>query len=199
MRLSLFTALFLLTLASYAQQPIHLIPQPVSVQTQAGYFVLNKATAITYSKPESATLAALLAQQLADQISFTLTNKVATVAPANAIFLVLNSVPDARLGREGYRLSSSPKGITILANQSAGLFYGVQTLLQLLPVERIQTGLSKTATIVIPAVQIVDYPRFGWRGVMLDVSRSFFPKADVMRYIDELAQFKINTLHWHLT
>ncbi|MBO0949116.1 beta-N-acetylhexosaminidase [Fibrella forsythiae] len=199
MRLLLFTALLLLTSASYAQQPVHLIPEPVSVQTQAGHFALTKATTIAYSRPESATLAALLAQQLAGQTSFTLTSKAVLVAPANAIFLVLNSLPDARLGREGYKLSSGPKGITISANQSAGLFYGAQTLLQLLPVERTQPGSLKTATLLIPAVKIVDYPRFGWRGVMLDVSRSFFPKADVMRYIDELAQLKINTLHWHLT
>ncbi|MEZ0486514.1 beta-N-acetylhexosaminidase [Fibrella aquatica] len=194
MRIPVLFVLSLLTSVVYAQQPVHLIPQPVSVEVQAGHFVLNKATVITYSKPASATVAAMLSQDLAKQTSFTLVDKAATVAPANAIALVLTTTPDTRLGNEGYRLTSEPKGVVITANKPAGLFYGAQTLLQLLPVERTgQTAMN------VPAVKITDYPRFGWRGVMLDVSRSFFPKADVMRYIDELAHLKINTLHWHLT
>ncbi|ARK13246.1 family 20 glycosylhydrolase [Fibrella sp. ES10-3-2-2] len=189
---SLFACLLVASVA-YAQQSVTLIPQPVSVQTQPGHFALTKATTITYSKPESATLAALVAQQLAGQTGLSLPSKAASAAPANAIALVLTATPDARLGREGYRLTSSSRGVVITANASAGLFYGAQTLLQLVPQTRTQLTLN------VPAVQIVDYPRFGWRGVMLDVSRSFFPKADVMRYIDQLAQLKINTFHWHLT
>ena len=199
MRLQLFSALFLIASAAHAQQPVNLIPQPVSMQVQAGQFALNKATSITYSRPESASVAALFGQKLAGQTSLTLVSKTATVAPVNAIALVLNASPEAALGREGYRLKSGPKGVVITANQPAGLFYGTQTLLQLLPLERTQTTAAKPVSINVPAVQILDYPRFGWRGVMLDVSRSFFPKADVMRYIDELAQLKINTFHWHLT
>ncbi|NID09155.1 beta-N-acetylhexosaminidase [Fibrivirga algicola] len=193
MRFLFLFACLLVASGAYAQQPVNLIPQPVSVQTQPGHFALTKATTITYSKPESATLAALVAQQLAGQTGLSLPSKAASAAPANAIALVLTATPDARLGREGYRLTSSSRGVVITANASAGLFYGAQTLLQLVPQTRTQLTLN------VPAVQIVDYPRFGWRGVMLDVSRSFFPKADVMRYIDQLAQLKINTFHWHLT
>jgi len=193
MRLPFLFAYLLVAAGAYAQQPVNLIPQPVSVQTQPGHFALTKATAITYSKPESATLGALVAQQLAAQTGLSLPSKGASTVPANAIALMLTATPDVRLGREGYRLTSSSKGVMIMANTSAGLFYGAQTLLQLVPQTRTQPTLN------VPAVQIVDYPRFGWRGVMLDVSRSFFPKADVMRYIDQLAQLKINTFHWHLT
>ncbi|XWW44671.1 family 20 glycosylhydrolase [Fibrella sp. USSR17] len=193
MRFLFLFACLLVASGAYAQQSVNLIPQPVSVQTQPGHFALTKATTITYSKPESATLAALVAKQLAGQTGLSLPSKAASAAPTNAIALVLTATPDARLGREGYRLTSSAKGIVITANMSAGLFYGAQTLLQLVPQTRTQPTLN------VPAVQIVDYPRFGWRGVMLDVSRSFFPKADVMRYIDQLAQLKINTFHWHLT
>ena len=86
----------------------------------------------------------------------------------------------------------------ISANQPAGLFYGVQTLLQLLPKE-IESKTVAKASWTIPAARIVDYPRFGWRGLMLDVSRNFFTKDDVKAYIDEMARYKFNTFHWHLT
>lgn len=183
--------LVLLTTTAYAQQSTHLIPQPVSVQAQTGQFALSKNTAITYARPESASVAALLAQQLAGQSSLTLTHRLAAQAPANAIALVLTKTPDSALGQEGYRLVSSPKGVVITANAPAGLFYGGQTLLQLLPVQ--------PAALAIRTVQILDHPRFGWRGAMLDVSRHFFPKQDVMRFIDELSRLKLNVLHWHLT
>ena len=206
MHFSFLSIFLVLTAVAHAQQPIHLIPQPVSVQPQPGQFRLNRATTITYSKPESATLAALLAGQLTGQTGLTLTSKATSTPSVNAIALVLMTTPDAKLGREGYRFNSSAKGVVITANQPAGLFYGAQTLLQLMSSARTQTDVPdansfKSAPLeqTVPGVQIVDYPRFGWRGVMLDVSRSFFPKADMPRYIDELAALKINTLHWHLT
>ena len=206
MHFSFLSIFLVLTAVAHAQQPIHLIPQPVSVQPQPGQFRLNRATTITYSKPESATLAALLAGQLTGQTGLTLTSKATSTPSVNAIALVLTTTPDAKLGREGYRFNSSAKGVVITANQPAGLFYGAQTLLQLMSSARTQTDVPdansfKSAPLeqTVPGVQIVDYPRFGWRGVMLDVSRSFFPKADMLRYIDELAALKINTLHWHLT
>ena len=190
--LPLIAASFCLTLAR-AQSPIHLIPQPVSVVPQAVGFALTKATTIAYTKPELATLAAGLSEQLARPTGLTLATRLAKTLPAPAISLQLTTTPDATLGREGYRLSSSAKGVSITANTEAGIFYGIQSLLQLADPA---TGKPNQT---IPGVQVVDYPRFGWRGVMFDVSRTFFPKADVMRYIDELAQLKINTFHWHLT
>ncbi len=194
--------IFLLTLlvsAVNAQNtPIHLIPQPVEVKPAAGAFVLTKASTITYDKPEAAPIADMLAQKLTVPTGFALKAKPGKAALTGFVSLSLNAVPDPRLNTEGYAMSVSPKGVLITANKSGGLYYGVQTLLQLLPTE-IESKLPVLKTWSVPAVQIMDYPRFGWRGLMLDVSRHFFTKEEVKRYIDELARMKYNTFHWHLT
>jgi len=114
------------------------------------------------------------------------------------IQLNLNDTPNAQLGKEGYTFESTPKGVIISANQTAGLFYGMQTLLQLLPKEIESKSLAKT-TWAIPSVKITDYPRFAWRGIMLDVSRNFFTKAEVKNTLMTLHGLKYNTFHWHLT
>ncbi|MDR3713222.1 MAG: alpha-N-acetylglucosaminidase TIM-barrel domain-containing protein [Puia sp.] len=148
-----------------------------------------------------------------------------------AISLSLSKEKDTTIGREGYRLEVRSLGIGIVANEPAGLFYGMQSLLQMLPAggagdqtvngsaaqpaggprnQLVQTDrdpmadggrMANGATVqpVIPAVKIVDYPRFGWRGLMLDVSRHYFPKDVVKRYIDQLARYKFNVFHWHLS
>lgn len=97
------------------------------------------------------------------------------------------------LGDEGYRLDILTKGISIQAAKPAGLFYGMQTLRQLLP----PVGINET--FVIPCLSIVDKPRFGWRGFMLDEARHFFGAQTVKKVLDWLAFFKINMFHWHLT
>jgi hexosaminidase len=107
-------------------------------------------------------------------------------------------VPVALIGKEGYTLVSTANGVVITANAPAGLFYGMETLLQLLPKE-IESKTAVNVPWTIPSVKITDYPRFGWRGIMLDVSRNFFTKEEVKQYIDQLARYKFNTLHWHLT
>jgi len=97
------------------------------------------------------------------------------------------------LGREGYSLTITPSTIHIKANEAAGIFYGLQTLLQLMPPDGDASGKW------VPCAEITDYPRFGWRGLMLDVSRHFFTKQEVERYIDEMVRYKYNTLHLHLS
>jgi hexosaminidase len=106
-----------------------------------------------------------------------------------SIQLNINKEVNSQLGTEGYNLSVTSKNIIISANQPAGLFYGMQSLLQIMPPE------CKCA----PAVNITDYPRFQWRGIMLDVSRNFFTKEEVKKYIDQISSFKFNIFHWHLT
>jgi hexosaminidase len=101
------------------------------------------------------------------------------------------------LGEEGYTLTVSPVDVRIEAIGSAGLFYGVQSFLQLLPVAE-EPGKQST-NLSIPCVQIEDYPCFRWRGLMLDVSRHFFTKDEVERLLDEMAWHKLNVFHWHLT
>nr|WP_235999076.1 beta-N-acetylhexosaminidase [Qaidamihabitans albus] len=105
---------------------------------------------------------------------------------------------DPRIGDEGYRLDVARRGVTIRANTAAGLFAGTQTLRQLLPAE-IEADRPQRRTWTVPGGKIVDYPRFAYRGAMLDLARHFHTPDEVKAYIDELAQYKINHLHLHLT
>ncbi|QHT68347.1 family 20 glycosylhydrolase [Rhodocytophaga rosea] len=176
-----------------------IIPQPVSIKTGSGSFELTSATQliIPSGQAEVQKIAALLTARIQPSTGFNL--KTVSSGENNSIQLVLNQSADTQLGKEGYSLEATPTKIVIKANQSAGLFYGVQTLLQLLPK---QIEASKPVTGVkwqVPAVTVIDYPRFGWRGIMLDVSRHFFSKEFVKKYIDQLACYKYNRLHFHLT
>jgi hexosaminidase len=110
----------------------------------------------------------------------------------------LNKTENATLGNEGYTLSVTPKNIIIKANKPAGIFYGVQTLMQLLPAEIESNVLVKDIAWKAPCVEITDYPRFGWRGLMLDVSRHFFTKKEVEAYIDQMSKYKFNLFHLSL-
>ncbi len=113
--------------------------------------------------------------------------------------MILNSKANKQLGTEGYELSVSPKSITIKANAEAGLFYGVQSLLQLFPKEIEAKDVVEGIEWKVPCVEVIDYPRLGWRGLMFDVARHFFTKEEVKQYIDAMARYKFNVLHLHLT
>ena len=106
---------------------------------------------------------------------------------------------DTNLGPEGYELTVASNSVVIRAPAQAGLFYGVQTLLQLLPPEIFSSNLVSNVAWQIPCVQIEDWPRFKWRGLMLDVSRHFFTKSEVEAVLDAMVLHKLNTFHWHLT
>ena len=116
-----------------------------------------------------------------------------------AIVLSIYKKPDLSLGDEGYVLKVTPQKILLSANKPQGLFYGIQTLRQLLPPANKNQLANKNFQYKIPCATIIDYPRFGYRGLMLDVSRHFFSKEFVMKYIDEMAKYKLNVFHWHLT
>jgi len=158
-------------------------------------FTLASGTIVSYDKPEGRQVAAMLAGKLIAPTGYKIT---AVQGKTGAIQLNLSSTPDPRIGNEGYTLVATAKSVVITANKPGGLFYGMQTLLQLLPKE-IESKSVTTANWTIPAVSVTDYPRFGWRGLMLDVSRNFFTKEEVKLYIDEMVRYKYNTLHWHLT
>ncbi|HVN58258.1 MAG TPA: family 20 glycosylhydrolase [Bacteroidales bacterium] len=174
---------------------VSIIPQPVQVRQTSGTFVLGNKTEVTYNDAKAQAIAGMLVQKLNIPTGFSLK---ATPGESGAIRFILNRKEDPRLGTEGYTLSVTEKDAVISANQPAGLFYGMQSLLQLLPNE-IESKVKSSASWTIPGVEILDYPRFKWRGLMLDVSRHFFTKDEVKTYIDEMARFKLNTLHWHLT
>lgn len=122
--------------------------------------------------------------------------EAAGAIPAGSIVLTMRGA-DRSLGAEGYELTVTPERVTISAQQPAGLFYGVQTLRQLLP-PAVEYTAAITPHMEIPAVHIVDQPRFAWRGAMLDVARHFFGPEDVKAYIDAMALYKMNRLHLHL-
>ncbi|MCB0610107.1 MAG: family 20 glycosylhydrolase [Lewinella sp.] len=189
-----FLPLFLLC-AMAAAQNLNLIPQPVEVRAMTGNYTLSKTTAVSYNETGAKEVAEMLAAKLSAPTGLTIK---AQQGKSAAIQLTLNATADAEIGSEGYKLEVNAKGIALRANHPAGLFYGMQTLLQLLPNEVERTKPAQAAW-VIPAVQITDYPRFGWRGLMLDVSRNFFTKEEVKTFIDLMARWKFNTLHWHLT
>ncbi|GAB3699483.1 hypothetical protein GCM10027592_25600 [Spirosoma flavus] len=195
MKFSHIVYLCLAVTFAQAQTPIHLIPQPVRIEPQTGAFTLNKSTTIQYNQADGRVVAEMLSQQLNVPTGLGLSAKSGT---SGKIQLTLNQTPDKQLGEEGYTLDASAKRIVITANKPAGLLYGMQTLTQLLPKE-IESKKAVSQSWTVPAVRITDYPRFGWRGVMLDVSRHFFTKEEVKQFIDQLAELKFNTLHWHLT
>ncbi len=191
-----FLLSMLIVFAAQAQKPaLHIIPQPADLQPMTGSYTLTKKTSIAYNKAEARPVADMLVQKLNAPTGLGLTAKT---AKTGAIQLILLDQVNSVIGQEGYLLEVTPKGIVLSANQPAGLFYGMQTLLQLLPKEIESRTVAKAAW-TVPAVKITDYPRFGWRGIMLDVSRHFFSKADVKTFIDQLARLKYNTFHWHLT
>lgn len=170
----------------------NLIPFPASVLPSTGSFTISNTTKIAI---EPSAEVEALGNYLADQIqAATDIQNIIDSASAGqrdgSIQLTLNG--DTGLGEEGYELSISTDGIELSANRPAGLFYGIQTVRQLLP-----PHLSDTDS--LPAVSIRDTPRFAWRGAMLDVARHFFGVEDIKRYIDLIACYKMNRLHLHLT
>jgi len=183
-----------LILSSKAQ----IIPTPVKVEYGKGIFLISNTTSI--GVPSKQPAIAKTADYLATRLQIVRGFKPAVVESLQApIQFILNGKPDTRLGKEGYTLNVTPNNITVQANSPAGIFYGVQTILQLLPKEVESKTAARNVSWHLPVVTVIDYPRFGWRGIMLDVSRHFFPKEYVKNYIDQLARYKFNRLHWHLT
>jgi len=199
--------LTLLTLAlpTLAQTPtdtLALIPLPVSLERTGGApFTLTAATAITTSDhPEAQRIARYLADHLrpATGLHLPVVPPNVDLDAASSVSLILSS-DVSTLGSEGYQLTISPNAVRLTASAPAGLFYAVQTLLQLLPPQiEADTPQPNTAW-TVPALKITDQPRFAWRGILLDVSRHFFTKQEVMQFIDRMARYKLNTLHLHLT
>jgi hexosaminidase len=186
-------------LAVFGQSPaVSIIPEPVSMKTGTGTFTLPKTVIVNAPlQTDMKEVIGILQQRMARSTG---SNIVLNNASANpTIKLMLNASAEKTLGNEGYRLSVTNKNITVRANQPAGLYYGVQTLMQLFPKEIESTGKKTNISWTAPAVEITDYPRFGWRGLMFDVSRHFFTKAQVKQYIDDMVRYKYNLLHLHLT
>jgi hexosaminidase len=152
---------------------------------------LARAAIVHHPTEPLAAVAQHLAGSLGQHPQPTLTSGSAGRDPRIALALLDRPAPE--LGTEGYCLDIDVHGVRIAANQPAGCFYGVQTLLQLLPPPPFG------GRVPLPCLHIEDRPRFAWRGLLLDVSRHFFTKAEVMEYMDQMAACKLNILHLHLT
>jgi hexosaminidase len=182
-----------------------IVPEPVLVQPATGYYALSAGTVIQTQPGSTAAtqVGDYLAGLLRPSTGYPLAVQAAAAGAgsasgsANGISLLLSGAP-AVVGTQGYQLDITGSGVTIRAQQPAGLFAGVQTLRQLLPAASARTS-AQPGPWALPDGHIVDYPRYAYRGAMLDVARHFFGVADVERYIDELALYKIDYLHLHLS
>lgn len=178
--------------------PLSIIPEPVRITQNQGYFQLPDNIAIEAPNlPELQLTINFLKDRLTIATGFTAT--VGNQSGNSNISLLINQSPVAEIGKEGYQLTVTPAKITISANQPAGLFYGVQSLIQLFPPAIESSSAVKEIKWQVPRVDIIDYPRLGWRGLMFDVSRHFFTKQEVKDFIDQMVRYKYNLLHWHLT
>ena len=176
----------------YAQQApathLNIIPEPVSTIVKKGTFSPPKH--ITVSRPDGADND-LTVNFLTEKLRNFTDGKVTVKNSGKAtIKLILNTTKDTSIGNEGYTLTVLPKNITIRANSAAGLFYGVQTLVQLFPPEIERPHTTACNDVKIPVLEITDYPRVGWRGLMLDVARHFFTVDEVKQYIDKMVRYK---------
>ena len=178
----------------------NLIPFPASIQPSDGAFELSASSKI-YISPDSQAMLHIgqfLAGYLRGASGFALpVSYLEGNLPEGAIHLTSESA-DSSLGEEGYTIEVTPQAVRIASPQPAGAFYGVQTLRQLLP-PRIESEALQPGPWQIPTVTVRDWPRFAWRGAMLDVARHFFGVEEVKSYLDLLAAYKFNILHLHLT
>lgn len=170
-----------------------IIPIPQQMENLDDVFEINSNTTITFDKGLKSQ-AELLAEFLSPATGFDFELVLNNESLDNSIHLKLdNSLPE-----EGYELLIIEKSITIQGKNAAGVFYGAQTFRQLLPVEIYNRERQKGISWQVKGIHIIDKPEYKWRGMMLDVSRYFFDKDYVMRYIDMMAMYKLNTLHLHL-
>ncbi len=189
--------MLIMTTSLFAENTLIPIPKVYEVGG-TGEFVINSATRIDLSQaPQSGGVANYLQEKLAPAMGFTLQIATTGAIRSNAIALQIVDAMELE-GDEAYSIRSSKEKVVISAKTSHGLFNGVTTLLQLLPAEIASDSVQK-ADWKIASVYIEDYPEYEWRGLMLDVSRHFFTKEEVMDYIDVMALYKYNVFHWHLT
>lgn len=187
--LLIFAFLIHFSARTFAQSNPSIIPQPVNFQSKPGSFTVNEETRIKYKHSD---------KELKKLVSF-FKNYIQQISgyelpsgskKENVIEFKISNATG--LGEEGYQLKVSPQKILLEANSAGGIFYGMQSLFQTLP--QVRTN----AALVIPAMEIFDFPRFKYRGMHLDVSRHFFSAEMVKQYIDLISQYKMNTFHWHL-
>jgi hexosaminidase len=188
-------------IACSAGRPVapSIIPQPQHLSVEVGTFSIDASTSIRLSDkhPELESAAELFAEVI--KLSSGIELSVEQSAPTNRVNTIFLVLEDQGLGDEGYQLTITKKGVHITAASSHGIFYGLQSLRQLLPPQIESPKNIDGLELRVPFVQITDKPRYTWRGLMLDESRHFFGKEYVMKLLDQMAMLKMNVFHWHLT
>jgi hexosaminidase len=182
-------------LAASAQNNVNIVPMPAEIKMGTGSFPIDKNTVIVLDGSGLEKSAAVLNDYLQKQFGYKLIVEKKSANP-NSIRINYERIDNEIAG--AYNLTVDKNGVYIGGDNEAGVFYGIQTLIQLLPAanHKPQTTNHK---LNIPQLSIKDYPRFSYRGMHLDVGRHFFPVSFVKKYIDYLAAYKYNTFHWHLT
>jgi hexosaminidase len=174
------------------------VPAPVTVQPAAGVTYRLPSSASVFVASGATDVGTYLATLLRRSTGFALPVTAAgSGTPGNGISLLLSGAP-ASVGSEGYQLDVSAGSVVLRAQTAAGLFHGVQTLRQLLPAA-VESPTVRPGPWRVPGGRIIDFPRFAYRGAMLDVARHFHPVATIKAYLDQIALYKINYLHLHLS
>ncbi len=195
-----FLCLTVATVPAAGTNTLALIPWPQKLTIGAGVFKLTPDTHV-YVDLASRETGNCLSARLRPSTGYSLATRTQVFSSKAVKGCILLTTRDAstNLGAEGYDLVVTPGSVVIRAPTQAGLFYGVQTLFQLLPPEIFSSNVVRGVDWQMPCVQIQDWPRFKWRGLMLDVSRHFFNKSEVETVLDAMALHKLNVFHWHLT
>ena len=186
-----FTILICSYLLKAEEKTPALIPQPQSVILKEGSFTLSSETKVFIPKKYQSDFQSYISEKIGSATGFDVQITTGKRPPASN-YILFEIVKNENMPEEGYVLEISPDEILVKAKSYAGMFYAFQTIRQLLPT---QAGKQ----IKIPCLVIKDSPRFGWRGMMLDVARHFQTKEFIMKQIDVFASYKINKFHWHLT
>lgn len=199
-KITLLLLLLTLLITSLADAQHHIIPVPRSYEVSDGELIINGGLQLQLlsESEELKKQVDLIASEL-KKIGIDLGSSIIDSSEVKLLRIGLNKTPEDTLGVEGYNLIIEPDGILLLANSTAGTFNGFQTLKQLLPVKREVSVDGEALPISIQTCIIQDAPRFGWRGLMLDVSRHFFTVDEIKAYLDQMAAYKFNVFHWHLT
>jgi len=191
----LFFSILFISPLLFGKNTLGLVPLPNHIEMHEGRFSFNEKTQWTVENEKQKAIASFLTNRFSRTCGWNPSIKTSGKIKKNSVCFQTN----ASLPEEAYELIIQKENVLLKASSEKGFFYGIQTLLQLLPPEIHSGQTVRTAHWDIPCLSISDRPRFGYRGFMLDVSRYFMPKEDVLCFIDYLAFHKINTFHWHLT
>ncbi len=192
-------AFTMVSVMAYSQEPVKilpLIPMPKEIKQLDDEFVMTNKTKVVLLNDKLKPEVDYLNNYLKTNYGFEL--QIISSLPKEGNYIYITQ-PEVQSGlTENYDLMMNQNQLLFSVENNAGLFYGIQTLIQLLPLEKTVAGVLGEPELKIPCADIKDAPRYQWRGMHLDCSRHFFAKEDVKKYIDYLAMYKFNVFHWHL-